>query len=341
MHNVSPIKISEKNKKWFECTLQTTDGNIRGVCFDPSLNDVSKFKQVAESKSPIKLQNTRLSNKRPGFPQDIIIPKKAMLEHVDPLPDFECQSVEPSTVESTIGNLNNLKMAQLITLVAHVNCLTSVKQVTQKSTQCKVDLRECQLTDTSGSTKLTLWGKFTTQVENGKTYEFVNLRIKSENGKVHLSTTQTGCAISPATPLANINPPNELPSSSVTEHVSIQFLTRISSYNVCVNCKKKVVLPEKEKSVKCENCHAKMNKTKCPKCYYAKIVVTNDDNIQKPLTFFNDTVQQLINIYNNINVEGLVVKFDSATEKDIEDAILELDKVKVTHDNLKVHHVEL
>lgn len=189
VHNVSPVKISDKKKQWFECTLQTTQGNIRAVCFEPTQSDVARFKEAAESKSPVKVTNTRLGNKRPGYPQDIIIPKKAMVEKLTPSADFQHQKVASQMIATTIGNLQNLKQGQLITLKGYVNCMTPIKQVTQRATQSQVYVKECQLTDTTGSMKLVLWGKFTTQVQDDQTYEFKNLRIKSDDSKVYLSTT--------------------------------------------------------------------------------------------------------------------------------------------------------
>ena len=124
------------------------------------------------------MQNARLANKRAGYSQDIIIPKKAKIQILEPIPGFEHEPMEAKNIECTIGNLQHLKSQQLITIKAYVNCLTDVKQVTQKTTQQQVNVRECQVTDATGSTKLVLWGAFTSQVQNDKTYEFKNLRIK-------------------------------------------------------------------------------------------------------------------------------------------------------------------
>lgn len=279
VHNVSPIKITDKKKKWFECTFQTPQRTIRGVCFDPSDADVKEFQDAATAKSPVKVQNTRLGNKRTGFPQDIIIPNKVRIEHIDPLPGFQHQPMD-TEAKCSIGNLHNLKTRQLISITAYVNCLTGIKEVTQKATKVQVNVRECMLTDATGSVKLVLWGTFTSKVQNGQTYQFTNIRIKLNDSKVHLSTTQAGCTVSPSTPLANIHPPNELPSSSITEHVNVDYLTRLSFYHICLNCKKKIVLPEKEKLVDCEHCHITMNKNKCHKSFYAKLKVTNKKDIE-------------------------------------------------------------
>lgn len=48
----------------------------------------------------------------------------------------------------------------------------------------------------------------------------------------------------------------------------------------------------------------------------------NSGNIEKPPTFFNDAVKQLLAIYNNINLDCIFVEPGSATEKQIEEALL-------------------
>ena len=53
-------------------------------------------------------------------------------------------------------------------------------------------------------------------------------------------------------------------------------------------------------------------------------------------TLFNETIRQLIDIYNNINYEGNALNYNEATEEQITESILELDNIKVTYDNLKV-----
>ena len=84
---------------------------------DPSQSDVNKFEKAANSKSPIKLNKVRVGTKRAGFPQDIIIDKKAILEEIDESQLFTRQEMPSQIMEVTIGSLPNLKAGQLVTLM--------------------------------------------------------------------------------------------------------------------------------------------------------------------------------------------------------------------------------
>ena len=82
------------------------------------------------------------------------------------------------------------------------------------------------------------------------------------------------------------------------------------------------MLPEHKNILACDNCHSTAHKRKRTKVFYAKLTVTNEKGIELPLTFFDDTIRQLIDIYNNINYEGNVVRYNEATEEEITEAIL-------------------
>ena len=130
-------------------------------------------------------------------------------------------------------------------------------------------------------------------------------------------------------------------SYQVLEYVSVQFLTKLYFYHVCLNCKKKIILPENKNLVECNHCHAIMKKTKCPKSFYAKLKVLNERGRQLPLTRFDDAVRQLVDIYNNINLEGKTANYNTATEEQIMEAVIDLDRLKVTYDDLNVTHVSV
>lgn len=172
---------------------------MRGVCFDPSPSTLEHFARVAESKSPVKLSNFQTSNKRKGDGVDIIIRKKTKLEDLKDVP-FDRLDVTSTTTTTTVGSLKDLKAGQLLTLTAMANNLGSIKELNKRATGEKVNIRECQIIDPTGSVMLVLWASFADNIVDGQTYKFSNLRLKSENGKVSLGTTQAGCSIEPCDP---------------------------------------------------------------------------------------------------------------------------------------------
>lgn len=71
IHNLSPIKKSGRNTKWFDCQFQLEDKTVRAVCFDPTTALQQHYTKLSEKKSPVKITNYETGNKRKGFPQDV------------------------------------------------------------------------------------------------------------------------------------------------------------------------------------------------------------------------------------------------------------------------------
>ena len=253
-----------------------------------------------------------------------------MLEEIDATPAFQKEEIQSSTMMPTIGSLANLKVGQLLNIKGYVNCLTNPKTVTQKTSQQQVEVAECQLTDSSGSTKLVLWGKFASMLSNDQTYEFKNLRLKMQNQKVHLSTTQMGCSITPAMPLENICPPKELPTSYQHGVFTVDLIPKLSSYHMCRSCSKKITLPESGNLVECESCHSAMNKKKCPKVFYAKMLFSNDQQHKLHFTLFNESLKQLVDIYNKSQSADAQLNYDQLTDIELKGVLVELERLNIT-----------
>ena len=217
---------------------------------------------------------------------------------------FECNNVSPASKAVTIGSLNMLTGGQLLTVTALVRNVEPAKEVVKRATNEKITVTECQLTDPTGTIKLVLWKEFVKQVSNGDTCKFENVRLKTDNGKLSLSTTQAGCTIQNCIPFDNLQPPEELPSTIVTHDMSIFGITQLSSYNICCNCSKKIIVNQAKPVVKCQTCSIRVNKNKCPKQYYARVIVRNND-AKLNFTLFQQSLTEILDIYNKQNSEAL------------------------------------
>ena len=210
-HNVSPIKKSERNTKWFDCQFQLEDKTVRGVCFDPTTALQEHYKKLSERKSPAKIANYETGNKRKGFPPDVIINKRTRIDELSHSLPFKRQKASGST-KATIGSLKDLQPGQLLTVSGMVSNLTDSKVVKTKAKR-DISVRECQLTDPTSSVKLVMWDSFVDKVQEGKTYVFNNLRLKREGAILSLVTSQSGCSIEQCNNFPNITPPDPLPST--------------------------------------------------------------------------------------------------------------------------------
>ncbi|XP_066018906.1 uncharacterized protein [Pocillopora verrucosa] len=75
LHNVSPTKKSSKTS-YFDMSIQTTNGLVRGVCFSGSKQE--HFDQMSKKKSPIKLRNFRIE--RAGDATTVLMNNNVLLE---------------------------------------------------------------------------------------------------------------------------------------------------------------------------------------------------------------------------------------------------------------------
>lgn len=267
-----------------------------------------------------------MGKKRDGYPVDIIIQeKKSKLEELQNNLNFERADFAPKSL--IIGSLKDIRPNQMLSIVGLVSGITPIKQVTIRTSNLSVSVRECQITDPSGSVKLTLWEDFVSQVEEGQTYKLVNVRLKSDNGHVSLSTTKNGCSITHAEPFPNLQPPQELPSTSITQEFDVIGISTIGSYLVCPNCSKKINFEKEKTTTKCAHCKIISNRKKAETNFYIKLLVKADT---KKLTFtlFHNIIMKMVQIHNTSNN---VTTNEQLTNDVIEEIISSFDKVTFTY----------
>ena len=234
LHNVSPIRTSNKTK-YFDMQIQTGEDEVkRGVCFSPPR--VQEFTKHSNSKSPVKITKFRFDKGSTS----VCMGPDVQVDKLDKV-DFE-RKILPQTLNLSL--LNSVFDGQLITIKAKVINLTAVSKFTS-STSGVLNKAEADLLDPHGSAKLTLWGHFTSEVMEGNTYQFTNLRVRKDNHKIYLNTAKTGCEIVEAVPF---NEPlcltNVLPATSTSTSTSITAkiigIKDTNHYMSCCNCNKKI-----------------------------------------------------------------------------------------------------
>lgn len=305
-------------------------GTVRAVCFEPSTATQERYNKIAESKSPVKITNFETDNKRKGHPVDVIIRKRTRIDELSEALPFTRRDIFASKGKTTsIGSLKDVQAGQLLSVSALVTNLSAITVVKKRNTGENLTVRECQLTDPTGSIKLVLWQSFVEKVEEGQTYKLTNLRLKTENSKASLVTTQSGCAIDKCEEFPNLNPPKQLPSTKKTERLEMLGTTNVSSYQVCTNCNKKVTLDAAKKTVKCSKCNITVNKRKCTRQFFARVIMKCKE-IKIPFTFFHNSLVALVGIYNQTNQPQ--VDISTASEEELEEVIVSFDDLEVTYD---------
>ena len=95
LHNVSPTKKSSKTS-YFDMSIQTTDGLVRGVCFSRSKQE--HFDQMSRKKSPIKLQNFRIE--RAGDATTVLMNNNVLLEPTKEIPFSRIELPSANNIQS-------------------------------------------------------------------------------------------------------------------------------------------------------------------------------------------------------------------------------------------------
>ncbi|KAL9987015.1 hypothetical protein ACROYT_G001249 [Oculina patagonica] len=182
LHNVSPILTSNKTK-YFDMQIQTGEDEVkRGVCFSPPRID--EFNKHSERKSPVKISKFRLDKSTTS----VCMGPDVQLSQVDKL-DFERKTL-PQRLNLSL--LNSVFDGQLISIKAKLINLTAATKFSSTKSAA-LNKSEADLRDPHGSARLTLWGDFTSQVTEGKTYHFTNLRVDGHETHFKLDT---GAAVS-------------------------------------------------------------------------------------------------------------------------------------------------
>ena len=147
---------------------------------------------------------------------------------------------------------------QLVSLKGKVVQLLGVKiQSTSYGIRRKA---EVYITDPHASMKLVLWEDFIHSVQERKTYQFNNLRVRidKQTHQVFLNTPiNSGCTTEEAESLTEpCARPDEFPISfiSSSHNSCIIGVNKVVNYHSCNNCHKKLDASGPYVKVKCKHC---------------------------------------------------------------------------------------
>lgn len=149
LHNVSPTKKSSKTS-YFDMSIQTTDGLVRGVCVSGSKQE--HFDQMSKKKSPIKLRNFRIE--RAGDATTVLMNNNVLLEPTKEIPFSRIELPSANNIQSISAANTN----QSITIKAKLIQMSSTKKVKTEDGEKKKLF--AYLVDPHGAIKVTLWEQF-------------------------------------------------------------------------------------------------------------------------------------------------------------------------------------
>ncbi len=336
VHNVSPLKHSQKTA-YFTAQLQTSPNDtVRAVSFSPRKR--SDFSKYEDSKSPVKISKFKISS-RHGSNDVIINNYTSVTPTAGESVLFEYQAM--SSGVATISSLQNVSLEQLVCLHAKVLDLTSVKIL--HTAHGPLKKQDGVLVDETSSIKIMLWEDDVEKLEKGQTYILRNLRLKESCGEKYVNTPKTGeFKFEDAIDLNSLAEADDLPLETVsTISADIIGISSLTKSLLCVGCKGKVDAKGNVFGVcSASTCKMKQKISSCRANWFASILVQNKDDSSKNLRLavFNAQFLKLASL------TSLPQSLASATIDEITKELLRLETVKITYDMYKncvtdVNHV--
>ncbi|XP_076158552.1 uncharacterized protein LOC143141706 [Alosa pseudoharengus] len=254
VHSVSPIKMSKRNVRYFEATLQTgREEYHRLVAF--SADKRQAFAQSSLAKRSVKLANVRktVSYSDPtGY--DVLFSSASGLDAVETAPFIWREP--PGTTRQQISDVLALGPRQKVSEL-HAKILADgvVSRVVSVDGTMK-ELREFGICDRSGQTKLTLWESSILDVKPSKSFKLCHL-VTRKSGDL---TVLTSTPITTATAIEDVGEPDSLEplddsSDTTTTLRGCVSAVYIAQKQRCRRChKNQEEFPKRCTTHRCEGC---------------------------------------------------------------------------------------
>ena len=299
VHNVSSV-MKGGSRNFFDFRLQTENETVRGVCFSPAKRKL--FEEFSLQHSPVKISKF-VHDKDPDS-TDILMSDRVVVEDA---PEVSFQRTELLPKQLNIGILTPISTDQLVTIKGTIVNLQQ-PVVLNQHTNRPLRKREALLVDPHGSIKIILWEDDTTQVEEGGTYDFHNLRLKKNKytGEFYVNPAKTGSKISTADPFPadQLSVPKSVPAelTSTTLTGEIIGIQKASISVACIKCRRPV-FETTDLIVTCSNeyCGLTQKLSNCNKEWFVQAILSDGEQ-NATVNFYNAMVQQVLKLHDKESV---------------------------------------
>ncbi|CAB3979624.1 Hypothetical predicted protein [Paramuricea clavata] len=308
VHNLTPKKSGSMS--YNTCDLQTLTANVKAVCFSPE--KVIPLKQAIASKSPVKIKKFEFNEKF----NNVVISRKSVIQECEGPIGFKCDDMNS---EVSLIQVHSVSPGQLVTVAAQITQMSGVKKV-KREDGC-LDEVTAMLVDPTGSIKCVFFGEWVKCIEEGETYTFTNLRVRTDylSQEKFVNTAKTGCKIETrkafGEPLAPAAP---LVADIATKEAifSVVGIKGISKYYSCSSCSKK--LEEQGTKLYCRSCNMKQKPTNVQ--WVSRLRVQDSTSDQLNITVFHPHMVKLFESQGKSLLPSL-------TESVIEDILLDVENI--------------
>ena len=305
------------------CDLQTPTAkvNVKAVCFSPEKS--IPLKQAIASKSPVKIKKFEFNNKF----NNVVISRKTVIQECEAPIGFRCDDLNS---EVSVSQVHSVTPGQLVTVAAQVTQMSGVKKV--KREDGSLDEVTAMLVDPTGSIKCVFYGEWVGCIEEGETYTFSNLRVRTDylSEEKYVNTAKTGCKIERRKPFSQpvaAVAPLVADIATKEEIFSVVGVKGISKYYSCSSCSKK--LEEQGTKFYCRACHMKQKATNVQ--WVSRLRLKDSTSEQFNITVFHP---QMVKLFEH---KGKYLS-SSLIESEIEDILLDVENI---HASINIQHGKL
>lgn len=313
IHNLSPIKTSQRNNQYFDVHLQTENKSIRTVCFSPEKH--RHFKQKLESSSPVKISNYNLKRNARTNDFEIHINKRTKLDEPTASEvnfDFKPAPQPQLTPVKEIVDILQSDQAQCqVSVVGKIKFNGPIETIMTKGKYLKK--QEASITDNSESICLVLWENDISKVQDDFSYKKQKVTVRVYNDEKYL-TLNKNSIIGQIDQSFDREQTLEMASNCKTVQTPANGVTSTQRFMSCFKCKTKIV-PTENELVKCSECGRAQLKAKCPTRLFSTVEFLIDDSDEVTLNLFEDKLQTIYELYRKQH--DITKDFNEFTDEDI------------------------
>ena len=128
------------------------------------------------------------------------------------------------------------------------------------------------IADATAATKITLWED---TIDEGVSYEFKNINVRSFKQEKYLSVSKKGTTITLIPDLENVAE-DDIPDNSITIYSTKVLAATLNAYSTCIACKSKVKLTDSDITC-CTKCQMSQLKSSTSTEVSAIVFISTDD----------------------------------------------------------------
>ena len=332
LHNLSPVKESEKKNSYFDMKLQTNKRTYRAVCFDSDLHD--EFNSRYESSSPIKISNCQVRINPRSNDEEIHINKRSKVmdpnvQEIDFDIDLTQRQAEYQGIQVSLEQIHHMKPGTPLDLFGRITFHGDPELVNIRGN--KVNMQEAVITDESASVRLVLWEGDINKIESRHTYYLKRAIVKDFNKQNYITLNrQTEIIESPH----SVDRLDENLGQNIKQSLPFppEGVQSIHRYLSCKKCSTSMVNTDR-KIVKCTaaGCSLSQLKSSCHQKVQASAFFMKSDGVKHSVLLRDDFLRKVIQIYNTQINDKQHLEFEQLTDDDIVEVVLSVSEAHITY----------